>query len=43
MEALDSALFLLGGAPIEGTILEVTEKLDALIAVVDKLVQRNGH
>jgi len=24
-------------------ILEVTEKLDALIGVVDKLVQRNGH
>lgn len=24
-------------------ILEVTEKLDALIGVVDKLIQRNGH
>ena len=24
-------------------ILEVTEKLDALIDVVDKLVKRNGH
>ena len=25
------------------TILEVTEKLDALIDVVDKLIKRNGH
>lgn len=24
-------------------ILEVTEKLDTLIGVVDKLIQRNGH
>ena len=25
------------------TLLEVTEKLDALIDVVDKLIKRNGH